>query len=135
MPEMSTAASAFHLVPDHAVAGVPMIIHDLLRNWLPEAGPASVRIKLRRRAKQLEAATGAVIIARCVVVPILARVGSLGALMAKDLVLVRSECLLPFRVRLHHLLDWHCVRLRLRGNDSRYRKHRNDCPRSEERRV
>src|SRR5262249_27393716 len=71
----------------------------------PEARPAGAGLELRVGGEEREVAADAVVRARGVVVPVLARERSLRALLGRDLVLLGRELGLPLRVGLRDAAD------------------------------
>src|SRR5688572_20191923 len=97
---MGPTATAERLGAAHAVGTVFLDCHVFLPRRLPEAGPTRARIELVLGAEQLSTAAHAAVLAFLVIVPVGAGEGRLGAFLARHVILVRSELLAPFRVRL-----------------------------------
>ena len=102
--QVRIASLAEHLVPLHAVAAVAFGEDILFGDRRPEAGSAGARFKLRIGFEQVVVATDTPIDSLLVIVPILAGEGPLGSFSPRDLVLLASQLLLPFGVRLDDLL-------------------------------
>ena len=86
--EMAAAARAFNLYPHLAEALVGLFDHILLIHRLVKARPAGARFELRFRAKDLQVAGGAVVIAVLVIVGIFAGIRPFGTLFAQDVKLL-----------------------------------------------
>jgi hypothetical protein len=120
--EVSVAPGADGFDAGHAVAGVPVFDDGLLVHRLPEGRPARAAVELGVRSEEGQVATGAVVRALRVVVPVLARKRPLGPLLAQDVKLVRRQHLAPFGVALHHFGEGQLARLRGRGGLLRRRR-------------
>src|SRR5436305_1882381 len=82
-----------------------MLNHATVGRWLIETRPARPRVELRLRIEQRRPAAHAVIRARFVIVPMLAGKSALGARLARHVILLRRELLLPLSFS---LLDLFC---------------------------
>lgn len=94
---ITPVAQHFHSPHEEAVVGFSSDI--LFREGDPEAGPPSPGIEFCVRAKQVVAATGALIGSMIMRVPILTGKGSLRSLLARNLKLFGRKELLPLRLR------------------------------------
>src|SRR3954453_6948877 len=103
MPEMAAAVATAHLGTNHPVRAVGVHLDVLGEGRLEEARPARARFELGVGAEQSCAATGAVVHAIFLDIPILAGERALGALAAQHFVLLRRELLAPLGVRLLNL--------------------------------
>src|SRR4051794_30061335 len=101
--QVPAAARAQHLGASHAVAHVALGLHGVALGRLVEARPARAGRELRVRAEQLGAAAGTPVGAARLLVVVLVGPGSLGALAAQNLVLLRRQLAAPFLVVLVHL--------------------------------
>src|SRR5438552_17276341 len=99
---MRVAACAACLSPNHAIAGILVLHHVFFVRGSVEAWPAGARIKLCGGLEQRRPAADAVIGARIFRLPILSAEGRLGASLARDAVLLRSQFLPPLGFTLHY---------------------------------
>src|SRR5690348_5132426 len=104
MAEMGVAAAAQHLDPPHEQAAVVLGGDAVLGHRRPEARPAGAGIELGVGAEELLAAAHAGIGAGRLGVPIGAAEGALGALLARDAVLLGCELGAPLGVAFDHLV-------------------------------
>src|SRR5512134_44081 len=105
VPEVRGAARAVHLRAAHEVARVLLRLDRVGRDRLPVGRPAGPGVELVRRAKQRLAAADATVHALLVVVPVLPAERALGAVLARNAVLLVGELLAPLGVGLDDLLD------------------------------
>src|SRR4051812_7541295 len=82
MAEVSAASLAGHLGPAHAEASVGMLVDHVVLG-LVKARPAAAGIELRLGLEQLRPATSAKINTRVLRLPVFAREGPLGPLLAE----------------------------------------------------
>src|SRR5882762_1281006 len=92
---MGIAARTARLGASHAITGIGMFADVLAVGGGKEARPSRSRIKFCIRAKKQCAAADAVVRPVVVFVPVLAGESALGAAPAGNLILLRSELLLP----------------------------------------
>src|SRR5579862_1165873 len=102
---MRVATGATRLGAGHAIAGVGVFGNVFTVGGGEETWPSGPRIKLRIGSEQQIATADAVIGAVVVLVPVLPGKCALGTGATRDLVLLRSELLLPLGVRLLDLVD------------------------------
>src|SRR6202048_814393 len=107
MPQVSTTPRARHLGPPHSETRVGGFPDFLLIERCVKTRPAASRIEFRLRIEKLVAAAYAQVNSLAMEVPVLAREGTLRALSASDLVLLRGEKSPPFFVRLFHFFAHH----------------------------
>src|SRR5579859_1865514 len=101
MPQVRIARRAANLGAYHAVARILVLDHATARGGLGETWPARSGIKLRLRIKQRSPAAHAVIHPRILRVPVRPGEGALGSCLARYVILLGREFLLPLRLRLH----------------------------------
>ena len=77
--------TAFNLGPPHEEAVVGLGFDIVLIYWCGEAWPSCSRFKFSLGTEQVVAATDALVDAGLMVVPVRARVGSLGSLLPGDM--------------------------------------------------
>ena len=82
-------------VRDREEAAVLLVLDGVRRDRLPEARPAGAGVELRLGGEEGQVAAHAGVGALRVVVPVRAREGALGALLARDVELLGREDLLP----------------------------------------
>src|ERR1051325_194213 len=104
MPEVRVRTAAHPLGRAHEQAVVPLRFDVVRPDRLPVTRPAGAGLELRVRTEQFLSAADAAIRARFVVVPILAREGALGTLLARHPVLFRREKVSPIGVGLDHFV-------------------------------
>ena len=104
VPQVRIARGAANLGPHHAVGRILVLDHAATRDRLGEARPARPGIKLRLRIKQRSPTAHAVVHPRILRVPVRPGKGTLGARLARHVILLRREFLLPLRFCLHNLL-------------------------------
>src|SRR5205823_7008386 len=97
-------ARAQHLCPAREPARVVLLGHRVGGDRLPEARPTGARIEFRFRREQRLAAADAFIDARVLGRVILAAERALRAVIARDVVLLARELLLPLGVGLDDLV-------------------------------
>src|SRR5689334_7230838 len=100
MSEMRIAVRTRDLHAPHAVAVVFVGLDGLARDGLVKARPSAAGVKLRVRLEQRLPARRAAVPAWIVLGFVLAGEGPLGALLSKNVVLVRRELAPPFFFRL-----------------------------------
>src|SRR5438445_12465416 len=100
--QVPAAVRARDLGPDHEVRVVHRLLDRRALRRGVEARPAAVGVELRLRLEQLGPATRAQIRARGLRVPVLAREGALGSLLAQHVELRGGEVALPIRLALLH---------------------------------
>src|SRR5205807_3323757 len=100
--QVPAAVRARVLGPDHEVRVVGRLLDRRALRRGVEARPAAVGVELRLRLEQLGAAAGAQVRARRLRVPVLAREGALGSLLAQHVELRWGEVALPIRLALLH---------------------------------
>src|SRR5208337_1451914 len=98
--QVRVALGAQHFVAGHTDAAVGLVLHVLLGDRLPEAGPAGAGVELGRRAEQRVLAADAAEDPLGVQVPVLAGEGALGAGEAGHVKLLGGELGAPFGVGL-----------------------------------
>src|SRR6266404_3761929 len=97
---MSSASGAIHFIPIHAKAGVTLGHNVLLCDRSVEAGPSCAGFKLRVRAKQVEAATHALVGPFFMLVQVFAGEWSFRSFLPGDVILLWRELSPPLLVRL-----------------------------------
>src|SRR6266702_448721 len=102
VPQMRLATAAHHFRAHHPVGFICFERHLRFVHGRVEAWPAGAGIKLRIRIEQRLAAADAVEHAMFLGVPVFAREGRLGALLASHLILFVGKLFTPFRVCLLH---------------------------------
>src|ERR1700730_2216299 len=100
---MGAAAAAHNLRPLHAEPPVHRVLDLALVLGGVKARPSAARIELGLGVEQFVAATDAQVNALVMEIPILAGKCALGALFARDLVLLWGEKVFPFLVGLDDL--------------------------------
>src|SRR5688500_14927158 len=98
MPQMPIASRAQNFHSAHTIAVVCLGPNGVFRSRLEERGPAGAAIELGVRLERRQVAAGAVVDAGLVVVEEGTTKGCFRALLAKDLVLVWGQPLLPLCV-------------------------------------
>src|SRR5262245_39796569 len=94
MAEMAAAAAAMHLGPGHAVGAILGGADGVLQR-LKEARPSGAALELGVGRKQRQVATGAGKNPLAMLLQKRARPGSLRALIAQDLILLRRQLCAP----------------------------------------
>src|SRR5262245_55316833 len=95
MAEMAAAGGAVDLRAGHEERAIRLRGDGRGIRRVGEARPAGARVELGARIEELRAAPGTAVHAFAVLVPILAGEGSLGALLAEDVVLLGGQSLSP----------------------------------------
>jgi hypothetical protein len=115
VPEVRVTPGALHFRPPHAVTHGSFQLDVLILHRVPEARPTRAGFEFLLGMKEIGSATNAAENSIFVEIPELAGEGALGASVACHLVLLRSEDLLPFRVRFHHFFSAHPALPVIRG--------------------
>src|SRR5678815_3342621 len=102
--QMRIAARAQHFGAPHEEAAILLERDGFFRHRRPEARPARAGIVFRRRFEQRRAAADAAIEARLLVVPMLAGERPLGAVLARDVILLGRQLFFPLGIALHDLV-------------------------------
>src|SRR5262249_19028467 len=100
MSQMSIAPAADHFGShrDREQAAIAVQRDVVFGDWLPKTRPAGSRIELGRCIKQWLPAADALIDARFLRIPVRAREGPFGALLAGNMELLRRQSLPPFSI-------------------------------------
>src|SRR5580658_3309913 len=101
---MSSAATASHLCPRHAVGTVLCLVNHIGLGGVVKAWPATAGMKLRFRLEQFLTATHALVCSGRFGVFILASERRLSSLLARYVILIRRKLFLPLRFGLLDLL-------------------------------
>src|SRR3984893_13232752 len=104
MPQVRLALAPHHFGARHPVASISLRRHLRFRAGRIKTRPARPRIKLRLRLEQRLAAAYALIRAGRLGLPELARERRLGALAARDVILLRRQLRAPLGVALRYFL-------------------------------
>lgn len=98
MPEMSLAAGTANLDTTHAMAGIDKLLHGLAIDRRGEARPAGAAVIFVCTVEQRQAAAGAMIEPGILGGVVATGKGSLGAMLAQHMILLRSQALTPLRL-------------------------------------
>jgi hypothetical protein len=104
MAEMASTTGAGDLRAGHAMAAVLVLLNIFLIERIVKARPAAPGVELGFRWEKFEATSGTEINSGSAGGSILASEWALGALLAQDTVLLRSERTTPFFIRLANLV-------------------------------
>src|ERR1700676_5297848 len=104
MPQMRLALPAHHFGARHPVASIGLLRHLRFRGRPPKTRPARPRIKLRFRLEQRLAAAYALIRTGRLGLPEFAGERRLGALAARDVILLGRQLRAPLGVALRYFL-------------------------------